>query len=457
MHFYSKKAGDGNGAMADYESESDRPWDAQRNNIKKVVFKSCVTTIGNYAFFNSGLTSVIIPSSVTTIGEYAFSECSSLSSLTLTEGLTTIGNYAFYNTGLTSVTIPSSVTTFGKYAFSDCSSLSSLTLTEGLTSIGNYAFNKTGMTSVTIPSSVKTIGEYAFFECTSLSSLTLTEGLTTIGNYAFFNSGLTSVTIPSSVTNFGEGAFSYCTNLSSVTIYAPSLTTYGEDAFYNNASERKIYVFSDCVDTYKAGWSSYVNEIKPIPDLTANDAGGELGRWCTYYNGLADVTVDEKTTVYTAAVNGSDQVALTPTGSRIVKRGEAVLLNSTVGNITLSSAASSGDGDYTGNELKGVDYETAQAEGTTYYVLSKKEDIFGFYKLAEGVKLGANKAYLAESSSSRDFFGLEEETTSLTPVPSPIGEGSDRWYTLQGHKIANSQKPKAKGIYIHNGRKEVLK
>ena len=500
--FISKKAGDGNGAMADYESESDRPWDAQRNNIKKVVFKSCVTTIGNYAFFNSGLTSVIIPSSVTTIGEYAFSECSSLSSLTLTEGLTTIGNYAFYNTGLTSVTIPSSVTTFGKYAFSDCSSLSSLTLTEGLTSIGNYAFNKTGMTSVTIPSSVttfgeyafsgcsslssltltegltsignyafnktgmtsvtipssvKTIGEYAFFECTSLSSLTLTEGLTTIGNYAFFNSGLTSVTIPSSVTNFGEGAFSYCTNLSSVTIYAPSLTTYGEDAFYNNASERKIYVFSDCVDTYKAGWSSYVNEIKPIPDLTANDAGGELGRWCTYYNGLADVTVDEKTTVYTAAVNGSDQVALTPTGSRIVKRGEAVLLNSTVGNITLSSAASSGDGDYTGNELKGVDYETAQAEGTTYYVLSKKEDIFGFYKLAEGVKLGANKAYLAESSSSRDFFGLEEETTSLTPVPSPIGEGSDRWYTLQGHKIANSQKPKAKGIYIHNGRKEVLK
>ena len=410
--FISKKAGDGNGAMADYESESDRPWDAQRNNIKKVVFKSCVTTIGNYAFFNSGLTSV---------------------------------------------TIPSSVTTFGKYAFSDCSSLSSLTLTEGLTSIGNYAFNKTGMTSVTIPSSVKTIGEYAFFECTSLSSLTLTEGLTTIGNYAFFNSGLTSVTIPSSVTNFGEGAFSYCTNLSSVTIYAPSLTTYGEDAFYNNASERKIYVFSDCVDTYKAGWSSYVNEIKPIPDLTANDAGGELGRWCTYYNGLADVTVDEKTTVYTAAVNGSDQVALTPTGSRIVKRGEAVLLNSTVGNITLSSAASSGDGDYTGNELKGVDYETAQAEGTTYYVLSKKEDIFGFYKLAEGVKLGANKAYLAESSSSRDFFGLEEETTSLTPVPSPIGEGSDRWYTLQGHKIANSQKPKAKGIYIHNGRKEVLK
>ena len=447
--------------------------------LTSIIIGNNVTSIGNYAFYNTGLTSVTIPSSVTSFGERAFQECASLSSLTLTEGLTTIGNHAFKITGLTSVTIPSSVTTIGDDTFSSCTSLSSVTLPEGLTTIGNYVFFNTGLTSVTIPSSVTTIGIAAFSKCTSLSSVTIPSSVTTIGSSAFSNSGLKSVMIPSSVTTIGGNAFRStglksvtipssvttidisafydCSSLSSVTIYAPSLTTYGGDAFYNNASERKIYVFSDCVDTYKAGWSSYVDDIKPIPDLTANDAGGELGRWCTYYNGLADVTVDEKTTVYTAAVNGSDQVALTPTGSRIVKRGEAVLLNSTVGNITLSSAASSGDGDYTGNELKGVDYETAQAEGTTYYVLSKKEDIFGFYKLAEGVKLGVNKAYLAESSSSRDFFGLEEETTSLTPVPSPIGEGSDRWYTLQGHKIANSQKPKAKGIYIHNGRKEVLK
>ncbi len=29
--------------------------------------------------------------------------------------------------------------------------------------------------------------------------------------------------------------------------------------FDGNASGRKIYVFSDCVDTYKAGWSDYAD------------------------------------------------------------------------------------------------------------------------------------------------------------------------------------------------------
>ena len=47
------------------------------------------------------------------------------------------------------------------------------------------------------------------------------------------------------------------------------------------------------------------------------------------------------------------------------------------------------------------------------------------------------------------------ETTSLTPNPSPWGEGSGYWYTLEGQKL--NGKPAKKGLYIHNGRKEVVK
>ena len=43
-----------------------------------------------------------------------------------------------------------------------------------------------------------------------------------------------------------------------------------------------------------------------------------------------------------------------------------------------------------------------------------------------------------------------EEVTSLTPVPSPKGEGSE-YYTLDGVKL--TVKPKQKGVYIHNGKK----
>ena len=48
------------------------------------------------------------------------------------------------------------------------------------------------------------------------------------------------------------------------------------------------------------------------------------------------------------------------------------------------------------------------------------------------------------------------ETTSLSPVPSPSREGSSQgWYTLDGRKL--NGKPTKKGLYIHNGRKVVIK
>ena len=47
-----------------------------------------------------------------------------------------------------------------------------------------------------------------------------------------------------------------------------------------------------------------------------------------------------------------------------------------------------------------------------------------------------------------------EETTSLTPIPSPTDEGSE-YYTLDGIKV--TVKPKQKGVYIQNGKKVVNK
>ncbi len=46
------------------------------------VIPSSVTSIGDYAFFGSDLTSITIPNSVTSIGDYAFGGCSDLTSIT---------------------------------------------------------------------------------------------------------------------------------------------------------------------------------------------------------------------------------------------------------------------------------------------------------------------------------------------------------------------------------------
>ena len=55
-------------------------------------------------------------------------------------------------------------------------------------------------------------------------------------------------------------------------------------------------------------------------------------------------------------------------------------------------------------------------------------------------------------------FGDEDEQTginSLPPDPSPKGEGSSYWYTLDGCRL--SGKPTMRGIYVNNGRKVVIK
>ncbi|HBC93586.1 MAG TPA: hypothetical protein DCZ10_12005, partial [Pelotomaculum sp.] len=193
-----------------------------------------VVSIGKNAFTdNSTLTAVTLPEGLTSIGMNAFSGCTGLTSITLPSSLTSIGNNGFFFcTGLTSVTLPASLTTIGSKVFYGCASLTSLTLPEGLTSIGSTAFSGcTKLASVTLPSSLTSIGMSAFSGCNGLTSVTLPEGLSSIGPSAFSDcKGLTSVNLPASLTTWGANAFSNCTALTSVTL-SEGLTKLGDQTF----------------------------------------------------------------------------------------------------------------------------------------------------------------------------------------------------------------------------------
>ena len=109
-------------------------------------------------------------------GAYAFYECSSLTSITLPEGLTLIDEYSFRGcSSLASVTFPESLTTIVASAFAECSSL----------------------TSITIPANVTKIGYGAFMGCSSLTDFYVdwTTTLPTIEGNLFMDASIGTATL----------------------------------------------------------------------------------------------------------------------------------------------------------------------------------------------------------------------------------------------------------------------
>ena len=433
--------------------------------LKTVDIPNGVTEIGDEAFSGcSALESVSIPASVTSIGSRVFDTCEILTTVNIAEGsqLESIGSAAFYFCRkLESLVIPDGVSEIEENTFAGCNALESVTIPNGVTSIGRNAFGSCfALTSISIPNSVTTIGESAFAGCSGLVSLIIPNGVTTIGKDAFhWCEGLTSVTISNTVTSIGESAFGGCSSLTSVTLYSieiPTLNSYAIQTSYY----LKINVFNDRLEAFKAApvWSSYAYYIYPISLNTTE-------KWSSYYNGMSDVTVPEGTTIYKVKLN-NDHSSITleeVTGTNnVVAKDNAVLLKAAVSEdpILLSSgnvAATS----YTNDNLLGSDEKVTQEDGYTYYALANKSEGLGFYKVGKSVKIPANKAYLrvpVAPASAPAYYGFGGKIeTNINDINLSIDEIdlSGDWYTVDGQKL--NGKPSAKGLYIVNGHKVIIK
>lgn len=96
--------------------------------------------------------------------------------------------------------------------------------------------------------------------------------------------------------------------------------------------------------------------------------------------------------------------------------------------------------------------EAVTSDGSTYFALTKIGDKVGFAVVNNGVKIPAGKAYLkVPAATTAKFFGLDGEATGINSVKTAKADGA--YYTLEGVKTT---KP-VKGLYIHNGKKIVVK
>ena len=302
--------GEGDMENYNYNNYEKNPF-YKKSNIKTVIIKNGVTSIGDYTFRDCrSLTSVTIPNSVASIGDSAFYSCTSLTNVTIPNSVTSIGDWAFFNcTSLTSIIIPNSVTSIGDSAFKGCTSLTSATIPDSVTSIGDSAFYScTSLTSIevsgnnknyssldgvlfnknktelityplgktdseyAIPDSVTSIGDYAFKGCTSLTSATIPDSVASIGDSAFYScTSLTNVTIPNSVTSIGDWAFCNCTSLTSI-IIPNSVTSIGDSAFENCTSLTSIIIPNSVTSI---GSSAFYN----CKSLTKVDYNGTVSQW----------------------------------------------------------------------------------------------------------------------------------------------------------------------------------
>ncbi|MBR1525995.1 MAG: hypothetical protein IJ640_04970 [Prevotella sp.] len=88
----------------------------------------------------------------------------------------------------------------------------------------------------------------------------------------------------------------------------------------------------------------------------------------------------------------------------------------------------------------------------TNYILNKKNGVLGFYK-ANYKKVAAGKAYLKmlTGSGAAEFIGFDGEVTAIESLTAD--KANNEVFDLQGRRVAKA----AKGVYIVNGKKVVLK
>lgn len=225
----------GTGAMTDFESMVDSPWNDLSSDVKSIEIKEGVTSIGDYAFANlSNLEALFIPEGVISIGYRAICFCMKLEKVTFPSTVTTIGEFAFENCSkLGNITFPSDLKTIGNHAFTNCTNLIFTEIPEGVTEIGINAFyGCSALTTVSIPSTVTSIGNNTFRGCTNLSQITVDPANNRFSSVegVLFNKDLTtllmypaqkssdSYTIPSTVTAIGMYAFERNAHLKSIAI-----------------------------------------------------------------------------------------------------------------------------------------------------------------------------------------------------------------------------------------------
>lgn len=495
-HTYPVTGVCGSGDYSD-EAKDQKKGFSGNTNITGITFKtgSQITWIGDHAFKScSSLKTINKVPALDFINSWCF-EGTALESVDLSQTkLQYLPNGCFYNCGkLKEVKLPPTLTTpnsgtwveaddakYGKQAFQK-TAIESIDLTNtNLISLGDYMFaDCKSLNTVKLPSTLKSIWNHAFCN-SSLYSITFPRSLQKIDAWAFQNTQLTNVVIPTQCSSIEQGAFIDNANLTTVVINglecylayqafcncskltdvyitskeAPVVERYGFP-FDNNP---KVHVMKDFVDIF-SGLKTSENYNPCNTTNFDSNLSLTLGKeWTTFtsaYN--LDFSSVEGLTAYTAKYNkDNDAVALTSV--KKVKAHTGLILKGVKDQTyTVSILASDADGleAVTDNQLVDcVDAVWSTGRKNDYFLSNGK-----FVKSDNDGWALPGKSFLyieggrTNKSESPLRVYVDNTATAINGITNNPVVKDEAYYNLQGVKVQRPQH----GVFIHNGKKVVLK
>ncbi|MDE6013999.1 MAG: leucine-rich repeat protein, partial [Anaeroplasmataceae bacterium] len=295
-----------------------------------------VTTIGEYAFFNTGYTTLTLGDNITTVGKDAFAECKKLLSVDINS--VEIGVEMFYNCPImTTVTVGSAPEVIGESAFAKLPKLKNIHLND-TTLLGDKMFaDCITLETVTIPASVgdnvgkevfardvllksiiienTKIGEDMFNGCQALVSIEITH-ITKLTDYAFRGSSLRSISLPATIESVG------------VEVFAEShLETINFENGYHIIGDK---MFFNCLNLTEVNIPTSVNEVgisafegcSNLTKVTLNSSPVIGERMFANCKKLPEILIGRRvTTVGDEAFAGCDALTKVTLGNTILSNG----------------------------------------------------------------------------------------------------------------------------------------
>lgn len=427
-------------------------------SLNNIEMPSTVKAIYNQVFEGcTSLSNVKFNDSYTTLGHHVFKKCP-LATVTFPNTLNSIGMYAFESTNLNTVDLfNTKITSLPEGCFYDCEQLSDVKLPIEFTSIGKNAFFKSSIASITFPHSLQKIDDYAF-QYAKLANVVIPTSCNTIGQAAFANNdNLTTVVINGTKCYLAYEAFANCPNLTDVYITSniqPTAESYG----FPFTNDPKVHVMKDYADVF-SGLRTDQN-LNPC-NTTHFDSDFSLTlskEWTTFtsaYN--LDFSSVEGLTAYTAKYNETnDAVALTQV-NRVAAHTGLILKGEAGKTYTLPILASNEpelEGGTDNQLVSCVDALWSTGRDKDYFLYDGefvKSNYDGW------VLPGKSYLYLSNGRGNKSESPLrvyvDNTATAINGITNNSVVKDEAYYNLQGVKVQRPQH----GVFIHNGKKVVLK